>query len=36
MFVAGGVVVVALTFATVGLQAFRSAVRNPVESLRHE
>jgi len=36
MFITGGVVVVALTFATVGLQAFRTAVRNPVESLRHE
>lgn len=36
MFIAGGAVVVALTFATVGLQALRSALRNPAESLRHE
>jgi putative ABC transport system permease protein len=36
MFIVGGIVVVALTFATVSLQAFRAAVRNPVESLRHE
>lgn len=36
MFIAGGVVVVLLTLATVSLQAVRAAVRNPVESLRHE
>ncbi|MFC2157660.1 ABC transporter permease [Acidobacteriota bacterium] len=36
MFVAGGVVVAALTLATVSLQALKTAVRNPVESLRHE
>ena len=36
MFVAGSAVVAALTLATVSLQALRTAVRNPVESLRHE
>ena len=36
IFVAGGLVVVALTLATVSLQAARAAIRNPVESLRDE
>lgn len=36
MFFGGGVLVVALTLATVGLQALRSSVKNPVESLRLE
>ncbi len=36
MFVAGGMMVAAVTFVTVGIQAFRSALRSPSESLRHE
>ena len=36
VFAAGGAVVIALTLATVGLHAVKAAVRNPVESLRHE
>lgn len=36
MFIVGGVVVVMVTLATVSLQAARAAVRDPVESLRHE
>jgi hypothetical protein len=36
MFIGGGVLVVALTLGTVGFQALRSSVKNPVESLRSE
>ena len=36
VFVAGGALVMALTLATVGLHAVKAAVRNPVDSLRHE
>ncbi len=36
VFVAGGMVVVVLMLVTVGLQAVRAAIRNPVESLRYE
>jgi putative ABC transport system permease protein len=36
VFVAGGIIVVVLMLATVGLQAVRAAIRNPVESLRYE
>ena len=36
IFVAGGLVVVMLTLATVGLQAVRAAIRSPVDSLRDE
>ena len=36
MFLAGGMMVAAVTFVTVSIQAFRSALRSPSESLRHE
>ncbi len=36
VFVAGGMVVLVPILATVGLQAVRAAIRNPVESLRYE
>lgn len=36
MFVAGAAIIAALTLVTVCLQAMRTAVGNPVESLRHE
>jgi putative ABC transport system permease protein len=35
-FLAGGLLVIALTLTTVGLQAFRAGRGNPVDSLRHE